>query len=252
MTDLLTQVQGQVHVLDLNRPHRLNALSTELIDALHQALDDAERAHARALVVAARGRSFSGGFDLRQQLTPDQEIAQIARMQDLTTRLREIPVPSVCAVHGNVVGGGLELALGCDFIIATPDARLSFPDVRAGFAVGGGATYLLPRMIGLARTRLILLTGGELSGAEAVAAGLIAKAADPEDLRAEALALADQLAELDPNALLRIRSGIDAGLQSTLAENLMRELDDMTVTLHAAAGSTSTQNFRDHGTYLAK
>lgn len=252
MTELLTQEKGHVRVLELNRPHRLNALSAELVDALHQALDSAERDHARALVIAARGRSFSGGFDLRQELAPEQAIAQLSRMQDLTTRLREIPVPSVCAVHGNVVGGGLELGLACDFLIATPDAQLSFPDIRAGFAVGGGATYLLPRMIGLARTRLILLTGGELSGTEALAAGVIAKTAEADELHTEAFALAEHLAELDPDALLRIRAAIDVGLTSSLADILKVELDDMTVTLHAAAGAAATQNFRDHGSYSAE
>ena len=248
MTGLLTHVDGHVHILELNRPNRLNALSVELVDALHLALDVAQRDHARVLVIAARGRSFSAGFDLRQDLASGAEIVQISRMQDLTIRLREIPVPSVCAVHGDVVGGGLELAMACDFVVATPDARLSFPDVRAGFAVGGGATYLLPRMIGLARARMILLTGGQLSGVEAVDAGMIAKTAEFGDLRAEVMALAAQLAALDPDALLRVRSGIDAGLHGTLTQALDRELADMTATLHTT-GASATRNFRDHGTY---
>lgn len=249
MSVLATERIGDVRVLELDRPERLNALSTPLVEALHAAFDDAEREQPRALVLAGRGRSFSAGFDLRQDIGPEAELAQLARMQELTTRLRSMPIPSLCAVHGNVVGGGLELALACDLVLSTPDATLSFPDVRAGFAVGGGATYLLPRLIGLARTRLILLTGGHLSGSEALAAGLVAALAEPDDLRTEVLSHAENLAALSADALLRIRRGIDAGITGTLDDALRRELDDMAATLHSGAGARSLQNFRKHGAY---
>ena len=127
---------------------RLNALDTPTVDALHAALS--ATGDAKALLIAGQGRAFSAGFDLKQG-----EIdagAQITKMQDLTRVLRRLPIPSVAVLHGHAVGGGLELALACDLVVAAPEAKLIFPDVGHNFAVGGGATYLLPRLIGLARS----------------------------------------------------------------------------------------------------
>jgi len=249
MTALTTERVGGALVLELSRPDRLNALDTPLVEAIHDALDHAQREQPDVLVLLGRGSSFCAGFDLRQELEADAEIAQLGRMQDLTTRLRSIPIPSVCGVHGNVVGGGLELALACDLVISTPDARLCFPDVRAAFAVGGGATYLLPRLIGVARARLLLLTGRPLTGVDAFSMGLVAAVADSGDLRRTVLDLAAELTSFSADALQRIRSGIDAGLAGALDGALRRELDDMTATLHSAAGASSVQSFRVHGSY---
>jgi enoyl-CoA hydratase/carnithine racemase len=162
-------------------------------------------------------------------------------MQDLTRGLRGLSIPSVAVLHGHAVGGGLELALACDLVVAAPEAKLIFPDVHHNFAVGGGATYLLPRLIGLARTRRLLLLGEPMSGADAYAAGLVAALAD--DALAEGRALADKLAATPPGGLRMIRDAIDAGLNGTLDAALDQERDDCIASYYSAAGQASVTAF---------
>ncbi|MCK5890326.1 enoyl-CoA hydratase/isomerase family protein [Aeromicrobium sp.] len=241
--------QGGVEVLDLDRPHRLNALDVDTVENLHARLEDAERSGARAVLLRGRGRAFCSGFDLKQELSRSAEEGQLARLQALTARLRQMDVPSVCAVQGVAVGAGAELALACDIVVVATDARLSFPDVRAGFAAGGGVTSVLPRLIGVARARMLLLTGGEVSGAQAHAIGMVAASCAEMDLEDEATTISRRLADLAPEAVARVRASIDAGSFGQLDDALARELDDMLATKYAPAGAATVRNFRAHGTY---
>jgi 2-(1,2-epoxy-1,2-dihydrophenyl)acetyl-CoA isomerase len=190
-------------------------------------------------LIAGQGRAFCAGFDLKQG---DVDAgAQIAAMQELTRVLRRSKLPSVAVLHGHAVGGGLELALACDLVVAAPEAKLIFPDVGHSFAVGGGATYLLPRMIGLARTRRLLFLGEPMTGAEAYETGLVAGLAD--DALAEGRALADKLAATPPGGLTMIRGAIEAGLESTLDAALDQERDDCIASFYSAEGRASVTAF---------
>ncbi len=246
----IEQHPDDVVELILDRPERLNALSRATVEGLHEALEGAAREGARAVVLRGAGRAFCGGFDLRQEGTERQHNEQIARMQQLTTVLRDAPFPSVCALHGHAVGGGLELALACDVIVAASDASLMFPDVRAGFAVGGGATYLLPLMMGLPRTRLLLLLGEPISGRLAYEAGMVAVVAENADAaHAEALATAGRLAAIPHGALLTVRHAIERGLNSSLTAALDAELADNITMFSSERGLQSRDSFASTGRY---
>ena len=234
---MIAERRGDVLELWFDRPERLNALDTPTVDALHAALNDT--GDAKALLIAGQGRAFSAGFDLKQGDV--DAAAQITKMQALTRVLRGLPIPSVAVLHGHAVGGGLELALACDLVVAAPEAKLRFPDVGHNFAVGGGATYLLPRLIGLARTRRLLLLGEPMSGADAYAIGLVAALGD--DALAEGRALAHTLAATPPGGLKMIREAIEAGLSGTLDAALDQERDDCIASYLSAAGQASVTAF---------
>ena len=235
---------GRVHRATLNRPERLNALDASTVDELHDSIALAAREGARAWLLHGAGRSFCAGFDLRQSLTPRESAVQISRMQQLTSALRAAPFVSIAAVHGNVVGGGFELALACDVIVAASDAELMFPDVNNAFAVGGGATYLLPRLVGLARAPHLLLTGDPVSGAAAHDAGMVAVLSDDaESVLADGLAMAERLAASPHQAVTTIRRAIDRGLSSSLDASLDAELADQLMTFDSDEGRSTVDGF---------
>ncbi len=215
-----------VVVLTLDRPAAMHAIDNALLASLHAALDEVEAdAELRGLVLAATGRrAFCAGMDLKERagFSDDDLRAQRARVVDLVRRLHELSLPTIAAVDGVALGGGFELALACDLIVAGSAATFGLPEVRVGIFPGGGSTQTLTWLVGPARTRDVILTGRRLSAAEAEAWGVAARVVEAGQARDEAIGLAASIAEGAPIGIRQAKAAI-RGAHRALAEGLAAE-----------------------------
>jgi enoyl-CoA hydratase/carnithine racemase len=186
---VLREDRDTVAVLTLNRARVLNAISDDLLDALDAHLDATEADPAvRAVVFTGAGRAFCAGSDLGHRT--DMSV-RVVRMHRLIERLRAFPKPTVAALNGLAFGGGLELALACDFRVAAPGIQVGLPEVKLGLIPLYGGTALLPRLVGESRAMELMLGGDPIGADTALAWGLVNRvSAGPEDLLEAASALA--------------------------------------------------------------
>ncbi|MFI0479029.1 enoyl-CoA hydratase/isomerase family protein [Actinomadura sp. 9N215] len=203
---LIVEDQGAVRVLRMNRPAKLNALNTELTQALYDALRDADADDAvRAVVLTGAGRGFCSGADLSEfaGLTPADQHAVIRRAE-LTTRtqmmLQQLTKPIVSVVHGPAMGGGAGLAIGCDMMVAAADAKFGYPEVRHSIVPAIVMTGL-QRNLGRKLAFELISTGRILDAAELAALGLANRVAEPQDAEKAALEIASGWAEVNPLAM---------------------------------------------------
>lgn len=226
---LRCELRGTALVLTLDRPDRLNALSRQLLEELGAAAREAARDPAvRAVVLTGAGeKAFCAGADLkeRQGISKDQ-VREIVRMY--RTELGAIdrsPKPVIAAINGVALGGGLELALMADLRVAAAHAQLALPETGLAIIPGAGGTQKLPRVVGEARAKEMILTGRRLSSAEALAWGLVNRVA-PEGASVvdEALALAEPILRGAPIAQAAALEAIDAGLDHDLATGMQLEI----------------------------
>ena len=217
---------GTIVVLTLDRPGAMNAIDNALLAALHAALDAVDGdAGVRGLVLAGAGeRAFCSGMDLKERagFGDDDLRAQRALIVGLIRRIHELPVPVIAAVDGVALGGGFELALACDLIVAGPGASFGLPEVRIGIFPGGGSTQTLTWLVGPARARDVILTGRRLSAAEAEAWGVVARIVEAGRARDEAIALAASIAEGAPLGIRGAKAAI-RGAHRALADGLEAE-----------------------------
>jgi enoyl-CoA hydratase/carnithine racemase len=217
----------RVAELVLDRPKAMNAVSTDMARAISAACaglaaDGADRAASVVVLTSTHERAFCVGADLKERNSFAD--ADLMRQRPYTraayTGVLELPMPTIAAVHGFALGGGFEMALACDVIVADPTAVVGLPEVSVGVIPGGGGTQLLPRRVGAARAAQLIFTGRRVPAAEALALGLVDVLAEEGQDRAEALALAERIAGNSPVGLraakraLRLGQGVDlrAGL----------------------------------------
>ena len=224
---LLVARRGGVHVLTLNRPDRVNALTAPLHAALMAALDAAAADPAcRAVLLHGAGRGFCSGQDLTEASAGfDVGEALEQRFNPLVRKLRDLPVPVVCAVHGVAAGAGANLALACDIVLAGQSAKFLQAFIRIGLIPDAGGTYVLPRLIGDARARAISMLGEPVMAAQAEAWGMIWRALPDDELMPEAERLAAHLATQPTQALAMIKRVFAASGGNTLDQQLDLERD---------------------------
>lgn len=214
-TSLATlDVQGPIATLTLNRPEARNALSLDLLAALHHRADElAAIPEVTVLVLTGAGKSFCSGMDLRAVLGNHAlALTLLTSLGDLTVKLRSLPMVLVAKVNGAAIGGGCGLTTVCDFAVTHADSKMGFPEVDMGVCPAVVAPWLV-RRLGPGKARAVLLRGGLMSGAEAHALGLVTTAVPhADDLSAAVAGLAADLA----------RGGADA-LRAT--KGLLNELD---------------------------
>jgi enoyl-CoA hydratase len=210
----------RVALLVLDRPDRLNALSSDLAAQLAGAVADLEAdPDVGALVVAGEGRCFSAGADITEleQLDGPHAFAAFVRgLEGALAVVARCPRPSVAAVHGVALGGGLELALACDLRVAESTARLGVPEIKLGLLPGAAGTARLTRMLPPGVAKQLLLTGEPLGAADAYRLGLVNEVVDEGAARQAAVGLAARLAELPPLALAAGKRLVDEGGQMPL------------------------------------
>lgn len=218
--------QGAVAVVTLDRPECLNAYDRAMRDDLFAVLGavDADP-EARALVLCGAGRAFSTGGDLREfGSAPSPVIARAVRFQrDVWTRLLEVRAATVAAVHGWVVGGGMEMALLCDVRIAAPSACFALPETGLGMIPGVAGTQTLPRAVGLGHALELVLTGRMLDARAAVRVGLVHRVVTRARLLPSALVMARRLARVDPALTCAVRRCVRTAFDAPLADGLALE-----------------------------
>jgi enoyl-CoA hydratase/carnithine racemase len=213
--DLILEHRGAVSWLYLNRPQALNALSMRCMRELRAALIELrDRDETRVIVLSGKGRGFCAGADLTGAL-PDRSAPPSGEptFDDLGTAMEEVlnamPKPVIAAVNGVAAGGGLEIAMMSDFIVAAASARLGDAHANFGAMPGGGATVRLPRFVGVSQARYLMFTGELMSAEEALRVGLVTKVWPDEAFEAEAQALAEKIAAKSPLGLKRMKALIN-------------------------------------------
>jgi enoyl-CoA hydratase/carnithine racemase len=228
VSSLIEEHDDKVRVLRLNRPAVMNALDTELVHALSGALARARDDDAvRAVLVTGEGGSFCSGADLKEALAalgqgqPLEE--RVGPFQENIRIIAGMPKPVVAAVDGAAVGFGADLALACDLRVLSERAYLQEKFVGIGLMPDGGATFHLPRLVGVGRALELLLLGEKIEAARALELGLANRVVPPDALHTTALELCRRLADGPPLALSRIKLATRNALASTLDEALARE-----------------------------
>lgn len=218
----------------LNRPDTLNALHPDMLAAINRALDGAcNDAGLRAIVLTGRGRAFCAGADLKYNQSvsgqPGGNLAFVKAVSELTIRLEEFALPVIAALNGVTVAGGLELALGCDLIVAAEGAKLG--DLHANYALfpGGGASVRLARRIGAPKAKQLMFWGESLPAREAQAIGLADIVVADLDLITSVDAMIAKLASKSPLVLRRMKAAINrsAELPGRLALEWERDLNEL-------------------------
>jgi enoyl-CoA hydratase/carnithine racemase len=227
MTERLVEVraEGPAAVVTLKRPDKLNALSTAVEAALDDALARPEVRSARAVVVTGGPRAFSAGADVAEMRDQDPAaiLAYYRATGDVYERVAALPVPTIAAIAGWCLGGGLELALACDFRVAEESARFGLPEVRIGIVPSSGGTHRLARLVGPAKAKELVLLRDRIGAAEAAAAGLVTEVVGDGEALDRALALARDLADLPPLAVAIAKQAIDAMPEASREAGLLVE-----------------------------
>jgi enoyl-CoA hydratase len=221
---ILAEVRGSVGLLTLNRPDALNALNHPLMDQLEAALDKFAKDDAvRVVVVAGSARAFAAGADIKEM--DNLSAADWGKDRHLYRwdKLARFPKPTIAAVSGFALGGGCELALACDMIVASETAQFGQPEILIGVIPGAGGTVRLARALGKQRAMELVLTGRRFTAVEAFALGLVTRLAPPESWLDEALKLADQIAGLPPLAAQAAKAAVVESFGKSLDEALEYE-----------------------------
>ncbi|MCV7226388.1 enoyl-CoA hydratase/isomerase family protein [Mycolicibacterium komossense] len=220
---LLTQDRDGVRTLTLNRPLRKNALSpqlwVELRDALRAITDDDS---VRVLVITGAGGAFCSGADVSvpEDVHPNRKLR---RLTDVALALDELPIPTIAKVTGVAVGAGWNLALGCDFVVATPDSTFSQIFAKRGLSVDLGGSWLLPRLVGMQQANRLVMLAETIDAGEAHSMGLVTWVQSAEEIDHFVQDLGDRLAAGPPVATAHSKALLKAGANSTLAEALANE-----------------------------
>jgi enoyl-CoA hydratase/carnithine racemase len=227
--DVSVALDGNVAQLEIHRPPH-NFFDFNLIQNLADAFEALDKEpECRALMLCSDGKSFCAGANFANRDASSGEAPARAGENPLyveAVRLFRCAKPVVAAIQGAAIGGGFGLAVMADFRVATPDARFAANFVKLGIHPGFGLTYTLPRLIGVQKASLMFLTGRRVGGQEALAWGLCDQLADADDLRDAALALAEEIAEGAPLALLSTRATMRQGLADAVKAQTDHEFEE--------------------------
>ncbi|MFI5399577.1 MAG: enoyl-CoA hydratase/isomerase family protein [SAR324 cluster bacterium] len=229
---ILYGVRDGIAEIRLNRPQRLNAVVQRLYDELNRALSQAEDdREVRAVLLTGEGRAFCAGADLKEHKagrTAFDRREYLRGEQAVCKRLMLLRKPVVAAVNGFALGAGAEIAIACDFIVMAEGARLGFPEIGLGAFLGGGSTYLLPRLVGLAKAREMVFFGERIGGAEANRIGLACRVFPDDGFLDRARTFARELAGKAPFSMQLAKEQLNLGAERTLDAALIAELEGMT------------------------
>jgi len=215
--------------VELHRPERLNSFNTAMAEEVAACFEELHRnEEVRAIVLHGAGnRAFCTGADLKERATLDERawFAQHHVFQRMFRAIAETPVPVIAAVRGYCLAGGFEIALNCDFIVAATDARFGLPEVTRGIMPGGGATQILPRVVGEAWASRLIMTGETIDVQTAQRIGLVTEVVEPERLMPRALEIAETIAANAPIAVRQVKQAIRATRSLGWEEGRRRELE---------------------------
>jgi enoyl-CoA hydratase len=221
---VLTERDGAIAVVSLNRPRQLNALSGPLMDELVATLEELDADDGvRCIVLAGNERAFAAGADISELAEGTPISMYESRRIDRWDAVHALRTPIVAAVSGYCLGGGCELAMLCDVIVASETARFGQPEINVGVFPGAGGTQRLPRAVGKAVAMDMILTGRMLSADEAFGLGLVARVVMKEAWLSEAKRVAREIASKSPIAVRLAKEAVDASFESPLSAGLELE-----------------------------
>ena len=222
---LIVEAEERVCLIRLNRPAALNALNGQMMRELAAAVTDAERDPAvRCLVITGSDKAFAAGADISEMVTKSfVDVFRDNLFADETDALLRCRKPVIAAVAGYALGGGCELALMCDFIIAADTAKFGQPEINIGIVAGLGGTQRLTRIVGRQKSMDMQLTGRFMDAIEAERAGLVARVVAPAKLIPETMAAARKIAEQSASSDMAVKEAITRSVATTLREGVLFE-----------------------------
>jgi enoyl-CoA hydratase/carnithine racemase len=223
--NILVKVEDGVGVITLNRPKALNALNSELLGELVSALEDWDRGtEVRCIVLTGSERAFAAGADIKEMSTQSyMDMYKANFFANANDRISAIRKPIIAAVAGYALGGGCELALLCDFIIAADTAKFGQPEINLGVMPGIGGTQRLTRLVGKSKAMEMCLTGRNMDAAEAERAGLVSRVVPAAELLTEAMKAAKTIAEKSVPIVMMAKESVNVAYETTLAEGVRFE-----------------------------
>ncbi len=226
------EVKENIGIIKLNRPDKLNSINFQMVDELVKALEEIENNNSiKVVIITGNGKAFSAGADVKEMSeTPLEYIIKKGHMP-LWEKLRSFKKPIIAALNGVAAGGGLELAMACDIIIAAESAKLGQPEINLGIIPGAGGTQRLTRAIGKYRAMELVLTGKLISSREAEAYGLVNKVVPDNSLLDEAMKLGKQIAEKPMISLMLAKEAVSKAWETTLQQGLDIERRNFYLTL---------------------
>ena len=225
LDNVLYEVRGPMALITINRAEKHNAISLATLDDLHASVDAAAwDDDVRVITITgAGGKAFAAGSDLSEVVHRDFKKALEPIVQGLAEKLERTPKPTIAAIDGICMGGGLEIALGCDLRIATPKSKFATPEGKLGIIPGGGATARLPRIVGRGWGMEMLLMGEPMGAERALQIGLVTRVVESEELITEATRMAEHLASFAPFVPRTMKAMVHFGMEASLAGALMFE-----------------------------
>jgi 2-(1,2-epoxy-1,2-dihydrophenyl)acetyl-CoA isomerase len=239
-----TNLTNGVFTITLDRPDKLNSFNFEMADQMKEALMEAEsNEKVRCVLLTGIGRAFCAGQDLAEATEvsndPDRDLSEIVYHTyiPIIKGIRELEKPVVCAVNGTAAGAGANIALACDIVIASEEAKFIQSFSQIGLIPDSGGTYILPRLIGLARATALTFLGEKVSAQEAVEMGMIWRSYPADEFMNEAKAIASKLSQMPTRGFGLTKRGFNAGFSNDLEDQMKLEAK-----LQAEAGNTHDYN----------
>ena len=226
MQTIRYEKQDNIGIITINRPEALNALNSAVFDELEPLVGEIERdATLGALIITGEGRSFVAGADIGEQCPMDLDAGRkwARRGSSVFRRLEKLEFPTSAAVNGFALGGGCELALACDIILASEKAKFGQPEVGLGIIPGFSGTQRLPRRVGIGKAKELIFSGKMIKADEAKAIGLVNEVCAPEALMDAALEMARSFTKNAPIAVKYAKACIDRGMQMDLDDGIALE-----------------------------
>jgi len=229
--NIIFAVEERVATLTINRPDRLNALNPQTMEEIGDCIGAIHgNREIRCVIITGSGdKAFIAGADITAMVTMSgfEEKAFAATGLDVLRRFEQLPIPVIAAVNGYALGGGTELALACDLIVASDNARFGLPEIKLGIIPGFGGTQRLPRRIGLLRAREMIYTGDMIDAQTAFDYGLVNHVYPAAELMDECRVLAAKLARQAPLAMQQAKTAINAGIEIDLDNALRFETESV-------------------------
>lgn len=223
-SNIMVETKGKVGLVTLNRPNALNALNGALISEMSQALDAFEADDAiGCIVITGSAKAFAAGADIKEMQTKTYMQAYKEDFIGSWDRVARSRKPVIAAVAGFALGGGCELAMMCDFIVAADTAKFGQPEIKLGVMPGAGGTQRLARFVGKAKAMDLCLTGRMMDAAEAERCGLVSRVVAADKLIEEALKAADTIASMSLTAAMMTKESINRSFETTLGEGIRFE-----------------------------
>jgi len=222
--NIIVETRGKVGLITLNRPSALNALNSALVGELGQALDDFEaNDDISCIVITGSDKAFAAGADIKEMQSKTYIEAYRTDFLGTWDRVSRCRKPVIAAVAGYALGGGCEMAMMCDFIIAADTAKFGQPEIQLGVMPGAGGSQRLTRFIGKSKAMDMCLTGRTMDAREAERSGLVSRVVEADDLIEETMKIAEKIAEFSITAVMMTKESINRSYETTLAEGVRFE-----------------------------